>query len=345
MLITNDDLLREETLISTLENKPEEKERRLKQFFPDQEAFDLDIIVDKFKSTSIKAGSIIGFNSGTPIRNRGAVERLSAELTKIAHSYFYDEKDLLRYSQPRNDNERLAVVSDQVRSIADLYEGIQDTKEFIRAKLVYDGRFVYKDDKSELNVEFDLDLPEGAIVERAVYSNPLEVLQLEVEAFQERNGGLNPEYMVMNSKTLAKIKRNSAVRQQLYGDEARLVRDTDLNELVNELGLPPIAVDNDYTTFEGIEEDTVVKHLDDDKIVLHSSNLGATYNGPAKENNYQTGLFVQNIETFDPPAEKTIVGEVVVPVLQNYDGIQIINIVEPEEEPAEKDEEAVVPEA
>lgn len=334
--ITDNELLQEATLVSVLENKPEQKVRRLANAFPSEPVYDLDVVSEKFKANAIKAGSIIGFNASTPIRNRGAVESLTAELTKIAHAHFYSEKDLIRYAKPRTPDEQRSTVYKQVREISNLHEGVQDMKEYMRAKMVYDGKFKYTDEKSELTVEFDLDLPEGAIVERDLYADPLVTLKAEMEAYMLRNSGAKPDYMVMNSTTLSKIKSNDRVKMQMYGNVDKMVMNADFDNLIAGLDLPQLVVDDNYITIEGVLSDKTEKLLADDKVVFHASIMGTTFEGISKENEFKTGVFVKNIETFDPPQEKTIVGEVVVPLLQNYDGLHIVN--------HKADEEEVVPE-
>src|SRR5699024_8363068 len=117
--------------------------------------------------------------------------------------------------------EQDALIQNALLSIADLSEGIEDTKELIRANMVYRGVFDYEDPKSEVKIQFDLDLPEDAKTTAGDFSrddvNPLEVLTNEVEKYKERNHGQAPAYIVMNTKTLAKIKRNRNVAIDLYG--------------------------------------------------------------------------------------------------------------------------------
>lgn len=333
-LITNDERMNSATLISYLDNKPEEKVRRLADVYPEQPVYDLDVAYNVLESTGIKAASIIGLDAGTPVRSKGEIKARMASLTKVAHSYTYTETEMFKYRKARDAAEQNQIVLNAVQEVGDLYEGVEDIKEYMRAKMTYDGKFSYKDEKSETELEFDLELPESAIVTRDIYANPLEALQLEVDAYKDRNNGQAPTYIVMNSKTFTKFKKNDVVRTELYGaDSARLVRNSDLQELFVELELPEIAIDDNQTIIEGITEDKVYKHLEDDKIVLHGDNLGNTFSGPAVENNDQTGTFVVNVVSQDPPGEKTIVGEITFPVLKNVNAVHIINVEASEETP------------
>ena len=217
-----------------------------------------------------------------------------------------------------------------MNSIVQLNEGNEDTKELLRANYVYRGMFDYEDPKSQVKIQFDLDLPEGAIQETGAFdakgSNPLEDLLNQVEAYRNNNGLVSPDYMVMNTRTLAKIKRNANVVGQIYGADAggRLVRDSDLVELFNELKLPTLEIDDNYTEIEGIDGNIRKQHMPDDTVVMHASDLGQTLIGPAVEADYAPEKYVVNIKTQDAPNAKTIVGQVTIPVLKNMNGISIL---------------------
>lgn len=326
MLITNDDRLQSATLVSYLDNRPAEKVRRLAAVYPEQPVYDLDVAYNVLEDSGIKAASIIGLDAGAPIRNKGEMKHKMATLTKVAHSYTYTETEMFKYRKARDEAEQNQIVLNAVQEVGKLHEGVEDIKEYMRAQMTYNGRFHYEDSKSETKLEFALDLPEEAEVEVDIYSNPLELLQEQVAAYKERNNQLAPAYMVMNSSTLAKLKRNPIIRKELYGENDRLVRNSDLTELLVELELPELVVDDNQTVIEGVKEDTVHKHMADDKIVMHGAELGNTFIGPSIENDDQIGVYVVNIVSQDPWGEKTIVGQVTFPVLKNINQVQIINI-------------------
>lgn len=327
--IINDRNLNPVVLKTMIENTEPAKTRRLAQFFPKKDVFDTNVAFNVINDTAIKAGSIIGFDAETPIKNKPQAAKSFATLTKISNAYFYTEEELLHYNRPRSEQESEEVITEAMRSIRNLAEGNEDTIELIRANFTYRGAFDYEDPKSKVKISFELDLPEGSYIEGADLAdenvNPLEELQKAVESYQENNGYANPEYMVMNRKTFAKIKRNKNVVAQVYGAEnaGKLIKNSDLQEVMNELDLPQLDLDDDYTVIEGINGDRKVQHMPDDRVVFHSSNLGRTLSGPSEENNYQPGVFVQNLKEMDPPNQKTIVGEVTIPILQNINGVAI----------------------
>lgn len=332
--IINDKNLNPTVLQTVIERAESPKVRRLASAFPEQPVFDKNAVYNVVSDTAIKAGSIIGFDAETPIKNKPQVEKRMAELTKIANAYFYTEEELLSYNKPRSSEEQQQVIADVMKSIVNLDEGIEDTKELLRANYVYKGKFDYEDPKSKVKIEFDLDLPEGAVRETSAFdnesSNPLQDLVDQLEAYRDNNGMTAPDFMVMNTRTLSKLKRNPNVIIQVYGQDGaqKLLRNSDLFELFNELGLPTLEIDDNYTVIEGITEDRRIQHMPDDTVVMHAANLGQTLIGPAVESDYQPQKYVVNLKTKDAPNAKTIVGQVTIPVLKNIKGISILKVGE-----------------
>ncbi|RIM87755.1 hypothetical protein BU107_07010 [Staphylococcus xylosus] len=328
--ITTDAKLQQPTLQAFIENLEPKQERRLASVLPSEETSDIKNVYDIIEQSGVKAGSITGFNSGTPLRSKGQVKQAMVELSKIAHGYLYTEDEMNRYKNPRNNDEKEALVRKALMSIRDLSEGIEDTLEYLRANQVYRGVFEYEDPKSEVKVKFDLDLEEGTKSKAGDFSrddvNPLAVLQEQVEKYREMNHQQSPAFMVMTRKTLAKIKRNKNVVLEIYGKETgkRIVKDSDLKEMFNELELPELAIENGFVTFEGPTEDITKPLLENDKVVMHAERLGKTLQGPAADNNFKTGKYVVNIIGQDPVSEKTLVGQVAMPVVQNLKGISIL---------------------
>ena len=339
MDIINDNNLNPTVLKTVINETEPSKVRRLASAFPEQPVFDTNAVYNVVSDTAIKAGSIIGFDAETPVKTKPQVEKRMAELTKIANAYFYTEQELLHYNKPRSQAEQDQVIADVMSSIVNLDEGIEDTKELLRANYVYRGIFDFEDPKSQVKIRFDLDLPEGTIQETEAFdsedANPLQALIDQLDAYRERNGMTNPDYMVMNTRTLAKIKRNATVAKQVYGSDGadKLIRDSDLVELMNELGLPTLEIDDNYTVIEGITGDIRKQHMPDDTVVMHAADLGQTLIGPAVEADYAPEKYVVNLKTQDAPNAKTIVGQVTIPVLKNENGISILKARTEEETP------------
>lgn len=292
---------------------------------------DINAVYDLIKSQNIVAGSIVGFNAGTPVRTKGEAEQAMAKLTKIAHAYNLDDEEMYKYQNPRTDAERQRVIDAVLLNTAELAQGVNDTKEYIRAKLTYDGKFEYADNRDNVKIEFDLERPEGNNIGSSDWSNhadatPLDDIEEAIEQYKSTNNNAVPAYIVMNSKTYANFKRTQQVKDEIDG-AARIVRDSDVELLFSENGYPTLELDDDYTTFENADGSTEDKaHLEDGKVVLHAEVMGQTLSGPSKEGNWAHGLFSYTVISQDPPGEKTIVGEVTLPVSQNYNGNVIMTV-------------------
>lgn len=336
--ITDHSDLQQDVLQAFVESVEPQRTRRLAKVYPATETFDINVVYDIIEKTGIKAASIIGFDSGTPLRDKGSIKQAMAKLTKIAHAYKYTEEEMYKYLNPRSTSEVAALIRDVLISVADLKEGVEETLELIRADMTYRGRFDYESPKDNVKISFDLDLNDEVKLTSGDFSredvNPLEVLQEQMETYKDNNHQKAPAYMVMTSKTLAKIKRNPNVVLEIYGTETgrRLVKDSDLLEMFTELKLPTLEIEDGVVTIDGITGDITRQLLEDDKVVMHADKLGKTLIGPAADNNFQTGIYTVNKVSQDPVGEKTIVGEVAMPVLQNLKGISILTANEEADE-------------
>lgn len=328
--ITESEYLQQPTLQSFVTNRESEKVRRLSKVYPDEQVFDINNAFNMIEDTGIKAGSIIGFDAETPIRTKPQLQQKLVSLSKIAHAHHYTEEELYKYFNPRSQAEQDTIITDAITSIATLDEGVEDMKEYIRAQMTYNGRLQIEDPKSQTKIGFEFDLPEETFMKANDFAsadvNPIEVLEQMVERYQENNNQSAPAYMVMNRKTYNKIRRNKNVVAQLYGNssDGRLVRNEDMETMFADFGLPTLEIDDNVTIIEGVTGDIRYKHLEDDKVVMHAEQLGNTLIGPAADNNFAIGKYVVNVQDKDPISEKTIVGEVTIPVLKNAKGVVIL---------------------
>lgn len=334
MFITENENLQQPTLQAYIENRASEKVRRLAKSFPEEQVFEINNAFNIIEDVGVKAGSIIGFDAEAPIRTKPSLQRAFVSLSKIAHAHHYTEEEMYKYLNPRSEQEVTKLIQDAFLSINSLDEGIEDMKEYIRAKMTYEGKFELEDPKSQTKIGFELDLDEGQFVKSTKFSdesvNPITVLSDLVDTYRSHNNNNTPDYMVMSRKTYNDIKRNPNVVKQLFGigNEGRLVREADMESLFTDFDLPTLEIDENITIIEGINGDIRHKHMADDKVVMHAANLGNTLIGPAADNNFANGKYVVNVQDRDPISEKTIVGEVTMPVLKNAKGVVILEATE-----------------
>lgn len=302
--------------------------------FPTEEVEDIEGVYDIIEQQVNVAASITGFNSGAPIRSKGQGKQAIAQLTKIQDAYHLDEKELYHYRNPRTSSEKQKVVDSVLMSTNELSDGVEKTKELLRASMAYNGRFDYEDPRTETKISLDLDRPtENDLTASEVWgtdtATPITDLQSAIEQYQATNGNKKPEIINMNSKTFTKLKRSGQIKLELFGDTntPRIVKDDDFQSLLDSFGLPPIQIDDSETAIFQIDgTNKIVKHLEDDKVVLRASVLGKTLSGPSVENDFAKGKFATTVISQDPVSEKTIVGEVALPVTQNINGTVFVNV-------------------
>ena len=316
-------------------NVPTLKQHRLAKSFPVEEVEEITSAYSLITNNKIVAGSIVGFNAGTPVRTKGEAEQAIAKLTKIAHAHHLDDEELYKFSNPRNDAERQRIIDATLMSTGELAQGIDDTKELIRAELTYRGRFFYEDKRDNVKLSYELDRPEENDINvanawsDAETATPLDDIEAAIEQYRKTNGNQSPAYIVMNEATYAMFKRSEQVKAEFasFGSTPRIVRDSDVQELFVSNGYPTLEIEKDYTTFENEDGSLYdVPHLEDGKVVLHAEVMGATLSGPAAENNFAKGKFAYPVISQDPPGEKTVVGEVTLPVSKNYNGNVIMTV-------------------
>ncbi|MEJ7506960.1 major capsid protein E [Staphylococcus simulans] len=302
--------------------------------FPVEPVEDIDNVYNIISQQMNVAASITGFNSGSPIRDIGQGKQALASLTKIQDAYFLDEKQILNYKRRRSQDEANGIVDQVLINTNHLSEGVEKTKELIRASLDYKGRFDYEDPRTQTKLSYTLDRPEEnniTVTEEwgTEAARPISDLLAAVDQFRQTNGGARPEVINMNSATYAKFKRSGQIALELFRDvkSPYIVKDSDVEALITSSGLPAISIDDTETQIRQIDgTNKTVKHLEDDRVVLRASVLGTTMSGPSVENNFNKGKFILPIQEFDPPREKTIVGEAAMPVMKNINGTVFLDV-------------------
>lgn len=302
--------------------------------YPLEEVEEIENVYNIVEQQINASASITGFNAGAPIKNKGQGKQAIASLTKIQNANFLDEIEMYHYRNPRNDAERQKIVDGVLMDTNELSVSVDDTVEYIRSQMAYNGRVDYLDPMTQTRLTFDLDRPEENNITVASEwgtdkATPVTDLQNAVKQFQKTNGRKKPEIINMNSTTYNKLISSGQIKRELFNDtnSPRIVKDEDVTALFNSVKLPQIVIDDTETAIENeLGEIETHEHLEDDKVILRSSVLGSTMSGPSVENNFEKGKFVVTVIDKDPVTEKTIVGQVVMPVTKNVNGTVHLNV-------------------
>lgn len=313
--------------------------------FPTEEVEDIRNVYDIVSNQIQAAASVTGFNAAAPIKSKGQAKQAIAALTKIQNAYYLDEVEILNYRNPRTAAERQNIIDNVLIETNDLSVAVDDTKEYLRAQMAYNGKVNYQDALTQSKIEFDLDRPEENDVTvstpwGSADAEPITDLLAAVKQYQKTNGRKKPEVISMNSTTYEKFIRSGQVKTEIFGDSTspRIVKADDINALLNAFKLPALSIDDNVTVLENLDGTYEEKeHLQDDRVVLRAALLGSTMSGPNVENNHAKGKYVLTVINEDPHTEKTIVGEVTLPVTKNVNGTVFLDVnpsgaSEPEEE-------------
>lgn len=303
--------------------------------FPTTPVEEISVVYNLVKQSLTTAAAITGLNAAAPIKSLGEAQQAMTRLTKIQDSFFVDEEMAHKFFNPRTSAERQAIADEVFKNTAKLSDSVEVTKELIRAQLTYTGGLDYADPRTETKLSFKLERPqENDITVAQAWgeeaSEPITDLLAAIEQFRKTNGNNKPEVISMNSATYAKLKRSGQIKTELFGSSnaARIVKDTEFNDLLASVGLPQIQIDDNETPIETLTgEQIVYKHIPDGRVVLRASVLGETLSGPSVENNWAKGKFVTTVSNLDPYREKTIVGEVGMPIVKDLNGTVFLDVL------------------
>lgn len=304
-----------------IENLPPAKTRILERFMPIKPVYDIKFSYNVINGKYARTASITGFNAGAPLRTKQGLEKAFGEVAKVQHGFRLDEEELLRFNQPRSDEEQQSVVEYIYDQTDELVEGVRDVEEWMRAQAIYTGKLQYNENDIKLDIDFGV--PAGnklTLVGSDAFSDhtnsqPLTVLQQMVQTYKNANKQKNPGEMHMSTAMLNDILANAQVKNHIYGSptDARIVTRDQLQTLFESLGLPRFVINDDVVeTNEG-----EVRLLPERRIVfLPNGTLGNLYQGITVENNYKPGMYVvTEIKETNPPMQAVYVGETIFPAL------------------------------
>lgn len=313
-----------------IENVPVAKVRKLERFMPSKPIYDIKFSYNVINGKYARTASITGFNAGAPLRSKQGLERAFGEVAKVQHGFRLDEEELLRYNNPRVDEEREQVKDYVYDETDDLVEGVRDVEEWMRAQAIYNDRLKYSENEVEIDVNFGI--PESnklTLVGDERFdmpgSNPLTVLQEHVKTYKRANKQRSPGVIHMSDTMFNFLVQNEQVKNHIYGSptDARIVTNEQVQALLNSLSLPPIEVYDDVVETDNGEE----RLLPERRIVfMPADRLGNLMQGITVENNYKPGMYViPEIKETNPPQQAVYVGETIFPALERPQAIAWID--------------------
>lgn len=313
-----------------VENVPAARSYLLEALMPDQNVNDINFSWNVVNGAYAPAASITGFNAAAPLRDKQAQSKAFGSVAKLQHSYFFDEVELFAYNKPRTPEERAQIVDQGLNYTDELVNGVRDTKEFLRAQAIYNGRVVYDNVKDDIHLDIAFPSTAGNRTTATVgwadpTSKPLTDLKAMVKQYQDTNQKRRPTGMHMTSETEAVLLSNAQIRTLVYGAnsvEGQIVTPEQLQNVLRANRIPEYQLQDDVINING----TDVQLLEDNKVVMFGAGLGFTAVGPAAERDFTPGIFAITQAKVNPPSEEIIVGQTAFPAFQRPTSVVTLSV-------------------
>lgn len=314
-----------------IENLPPARERILARFMPAKPIYDIKFSYNVINGKYARTASITGFNAGAPLRTKEGLEKAFGEVAKVQHGFRLDEEELLRFNNPRQEEEQEQVKEYIYDETDDLVEGIRDIEEWMRGQAIYEGVLEYDENSVKLQVDFGipsenrLTLVGSDAFSDKVNSEPLTVLQEMVTAYKKANKQKNPGEIHMSTAMVNDLLQNNQIKNHIYGTptDARIVTRDQLQALFTSLSIPRFVINDDVV----VTDEGEVRILPERRIAfMPSGEVGKLMQGITVENNYKPGMYIiPEIKETNPPQQAVYVGETVFPALEQPKAIMFLD--------------------
>jgi hypothetical protein len=307
-----------------VENVPPQRNYILSKYLPNKNVYDLKFAYNVIDRKYSRTASITGFNSDAPLRDKDGLSRAFGEVAKVQHGFRIEEEELLRFTQPRREEEKQEAIDYVYDQTDNLVQGVYDIEEWMRAQVLYKGVLVYSENGVVINVDYGVPsankLTTANLWSSVATADPLNDIQRIVDRYKAVNRQQAPTELHVSSAVKMDLLKSPAIILQVYGDadSRRLITNDDLNGVLSSLDLPRLVVqDTEIDNGNGMERLLPTRRV----VALGDSAVGNTFFGPTVEKNFQTGMYVLPIIEQKPPRQEVYVGETVFPGLTNVNGI------------------------
>ncbi len=295
-----------------VENRVLPRQYLLKAISAEDTTYDIDFSYDVFTQTYAPSASITGWNSGAPLRDKQGLKTITQEVAKIQHGFHLTEREQLKFTNPRVENERQRAIQRVYDQTDRLIEGVNDTEEWLRAQAVYNGAIIYNKNDVQINVTFGLSAKVTPTVlwSDRINATPLDDLRVAVKAYKDANAGQAPRYIDLSGDALLDLMLSTQVRGALFGvNSAMLPTREQVQSIITQIADASIAirVNDDVVSLEGA---TPTRLLEARTVALLGEKPIITVKGPTIEKGFEPGIYVLPIiNQGPPPSEEVYVGE------------------------------------
>src|SRR5690606_8229683 len=134
----------------------------------------------------------------------------------------------------------------------ELVNGVRDTKEYLRAQAIYNGRVKYDNDKDDIHLDIAFPVPAANRMTATVAwsdpaAMPLTDLRGMITQYGKTNSRRRPTGMHMTSATESLLLNNEQIRTQRYGNASngQLLTPDDLQQVFAALRIPAYTIQDD----------------------------------------------------------------------------------------------------
>lgn len=269
------------------------------RYLPNANVFSNTFVYDIIK-TKKYIGAMIGYGAEAPIVDRDAVASKSGEIAKMGLKYIATEEELLHLHQARNEGERQNTVEQLVFEGVKLVQAIQRRVDVIKAEVLAKGKFEYAKNGVNITVDFTAEndarlkvVKSGTGLWSDASVDVIGDLLGWVADYEDINGSTPAEILISREVQTALLKNLTLVAEAGRPDGVTRISTSELAEVLNGYGLPPVRVVTDRkatvtNVYTGAEE--VIEYFPANRVVMLGEGVGNFLFGPTVENNFAPGV-------------------------------------------------------
>jgi hypothetical protein len=306
------DQFKQPAFLGYVENRILTKKYLLDALSEHDMVYDLTFDYDVFTQTYAPSASITGWNAGAPLRDKQGFKTLTQEVAKTQHGVRIDEREQLKFMNPRVKAERDKAIKKIYDQTDRLIEGVKDTEEWLRAQATYVGAIVYNNNNAQININFGLT---GVVATATAWSNrtaatPLDDFRTAIQAYKNANAGQAPAYIDLSSTALLDLTLNTQIRGAIFGVNSSMIPTrSQIESLIVQVAdaAIQIRVNDDQISLDGAAASRLLPVR---TVALLGEQPVITVHGPTVEKNFEPGIYVlPKIDLGPPPQEEIYVGQ------------------------------------
>lgn len=321
-----------ETLLGFVESLEPDFEEKTLPFMPrDKDSYSLDFAFDIVSKTKSTAAEILEFGAPAPLRDKGKVEKMVAEVAKIAHRIRFDQREQLTLINTKFDRERQQVIERALQNVASLAMGVRKTEEFLRGQVLYHGKIDYSVNGTQINIDYGVPAANKITLtgqdawNQYETATPLQDLIESTHKFKKANGNRLPVAIHMSFTTFWDMIKCKSTVDAIKGVVGGTIAPDEINAYLRRFDVPPI----DIQDFEIDFETGSARLLPENRVAflgITGAQIGSTVQGPTVENAGTPGIYTRTWTEENTLNQFVEVGKAAFPELNYASGIMYIDV-------------------